>query len=225
MDFECAVKPELQSCMGIDLRGSDFFVADQRGYGSIFLKMANDFKKKILLNKIVKSVFYSRYGVKVKTTEGETFIADYGICTFSTGVLASDSIEFKPRLPRWKVEAINRIPLAHYTKIFIKFPYKFWDSREFILYAHETRGYFPIWMDLESRDIAPGSAILHVTVTGDMSLKVEGQSEEKTLKEIMAELRNVYGTNIPKAEGGTWLKKNSAKGNTVCTVYVFVNRD
>ena len=56
-------------------------------------------------------------------------------------------------------------------------------------------------MDLESRDIAPGSGILHVTVTGDMSIKVEGQSEEKTLKEIMAELRKVYGANIPSAEG------------------------
>ena len=204
MDFECAVEPELESSMGIDLRETDFFVADQRGYGSIFLKMAEDFKEKILLKKIVKSVSYSRYGVRVTTTGGETFSADYGICTFSTGVLASDSVEFKPRLPRWKVEAINRIPLAHYTKIFIKFPYKFWDSHEFTLYAHETRGYFPIWMDLESRDIAPGSAILHVTVTGDMSIKVEGQSEEKTLKEIMTELRKVYGANIPNAEGETW---------------------
>lgn len=56
-------------------------------------------------------------------------------------------------------------------------------------------------MDLESRDIAPGSAILHVTVTGDMSIKVEGQSEEQTLQEIMKELRKVYGSNIPDAKG------------------------
>lgn len=56
-------------------------------------------------------------------------------------------------------------------------------------------------MDLESRGIAPGSAILHVTVTGDMSIKVERQSEGQTLKEIMKELRKVYGSNIPNAEG------------------------
>lgn len=187
--------------MGIDSRGTDFFVADQRGYGVIFKKMADDFKDKILLNKIVKSISYSRYGVKVTTIQGETFAADYGICTFSNGVLASDSVKFIPRLPRWKVEAINRVPLGYYTKIFIKFPYKFWDSHEFILYAHHIRGYYPIWMDLESRDIAPGSAILYVTVTGDMSIKVEGQSEEQTLQEIMKELRKVYSSNIPDAEG------------------------
>lgn len=187
--------------MGMDGRGTDFFVADQRGYGIIFQKMADEFKDNILLNKIVKSISYSRYGVKVITTEGDTFSADYGICTFSTGVLASGLVEFIPKLPQWKVEAINRVPLGQYTKIFIKFPYKFWDSHEFILYAHDIRGYYPIWMDLESRDIAPGLAILHVTVTGDMSIKVEGQSEEQTLKEIMAELRKVYGADIPNAQG------------------------
>lgn len=56
-------------------------------------------------------------------------------------------------------------------------------------------------MDIEARDILPGSAILHVTVTGEMSLKVEGQSDSETLKEIMTELRNVYGSNIPNAQG------------------------
>ena len=56
-------------------------------------------------------------------------------------------------------------------------------------------------MDIEARDILPGSAILHVTVTGEMSLKVEGQSDSETLKEIMTELRKVYGSNIPNAQG------------------------
>ena len=56
-------------------------------------------------------------------------------------------------------------------------------------------------MDIEARDILPNSAILHVTVTGEMSLKVEGQSESETLQEIMVELRKVYGANIPDAEG------------------------
>lgn len=56
-------------------------------------------------------------------------------------------------------------------------------------------------MDIEARDILPGSAILHVTVTGEMSLKVESQPESETLKEIMTELKKVYGANIPEAEG------------------------
>ena len=46
MDFECADKPGAVSLMEIGPREMDFFVADQRGYGSIFLKMANELKKK-----------------------------------------------------------------------------------------------------------------------------------------------------------------------------------
>lgn len=201
LDFEFAERPKMESFMGFGRRSLDFFVADLRGYGSIFLKMADKFKDRILLNKVVKSISYSRYGVRVTTVDGESFTGNYGLCTFSTGVLASDSVVFSPSLPQWKVEAISKIPLAYYTKIFIKFPYKFWDSHEFILYAHRIRGYYPMWMDIEARDILPGSAILHVTVTGEMSLKVEGQSEAETLKEIMTELRKVYGPNIPNAEG------------------------
>lgn len=201
LDFEFAERPKMESFMGFGRRSLDFFVADLRGYGSIFLKMADKFKDRILLNKVVKSISYSRYGVRVTTVDGESFNGNYGLCTFSTGVLASDSVVFSPSLPQWKVEAINKIPPAYYTKIFIKFPYKFWDSHEFILYAHRIRGYYPMWMDIEARDILPGSAILHVTVTGEMSLKVEGQSESETLKEIMTELRKVYGPNIPNAEG------------------------
>lgn len=201
LDFELADRPKMDSLMGFELRSLDFFVADPRGYGSIFLKMADNFKDRIFLNKVVKSISYSRYGVRVTTVDGESFTGDYGLCTFSTGVLGSDSVDFSPSLPRWKVEAINKVPLAYYTKIFIKFPYKFWDSHEFILYAHRIRGHYPIWMDIEARDILPGSAILHVTVTGEMSLKVEGQPESETLEEIMTELRKVYGPNIPDAKG------------------------
>lgn len=201
LDFEFAEKPKMESLRGFGSRSVDFFVADPRGYGSIFLNMADDFKDKILLNKAVKSVFYNRYGVRVSTVDGETYFGSYGLCTFSTGVLSSNSVAFSPKLPQWKIEAINKIPLAHYTKIFIKFPFKFWDSHEFILYAHRVWGYYPIWMDIEARDILPGSAILHVTVTGEMSLKVESQPESETLKEIMTELKKVYGANIPEAEG------------------------
>ena len=38
--------------------------------------------------------------------------------------------------------------MAVYTKIFLKFPYKFWpagNGTEFFLYAHEKRGYYTIW--------------------------------------------------------------------------------
>ena len=49
---------------------------------------------------------------------------------------------------RWKLEAIEKCDVMVYTKIFLKFPYKFWPSgpeKEFFIYAHERRGYYTFW--------------------------------------------------------------------------------
>ena len=73
------------------------------------------------------------------TSDGEIYTADYALCTFSTGVLASEMVTFNPPLPEWKKEAILTMPMSVYTKIFLKFPKKFWDDKEYILYGGSTR--------------------------------------------------------------------------------------
>ena len=48
---------------------------------------------------------------------------------------------------RWKTEAIQTCEVMVYTKIFLKFPHKFWPcgpGKEF-MYAHERRGYYTFW--------------------------------------------------------------------------------
>ena len=46
--------------------------------------------KRVLLKKTVDRIIYSVNSVIIQTKDNETFIADYALCTFSTGVLASD---------------------------------------------------------------------------------------------------------------------------------------
>ncbi|RVW87708.1 Polyamine oxidase 1 [Vitis vinifera] len=87
---------------------------------------------------------------------------------------------------RWKMEAIEKCDVMVYTKIFLKFPYKFWPcgpGKEFFIYAHERRGYFTFWQHMENA--YPGSNILVVTLTNGESKRVEAQSDEETLKEAM----------------------------------------
>lgn len=201
IDFEYTEKPEMDSLAQIETRGTDFFVVDPRGYGHIWKETVKPFQDRIKLNTVVKKILYYNSGVRVETTDGNIYQADFGICTFSTSVLKSNLVQFSPALPQWKIEAFHKVPMGVYTKIFIKFPRKFWDSHEFILYAHRRRGYYPVWMDLEVPGIAPRSGILHVTVTSEVGRRVESQSESETLSEIMAELRKVYGPNIPEAQG------------------------
>ena len=108
--------------------GTDEFVTDQRGYAYLLREETKGFQKKIHLKTVVKRISYTDKKVTVETSNGIKYEADYAYVTFSTGVLASSNVVFNPTLPDWKMKAIYMLPMNHYTKIFLKFPTKFWDS-------------------------------------------------------------------------------------------------
>ena len=85
-----------------------------------------------------------------------------------------------------------------YTKIFVKFPLKFWDDEEYILYASKRRGYYSMMQNLQADSRLPkGTNILLITVTGEESIRLEYQTNEQTKQEIMEVLRSMYDTSIP----------------------------
>jgi len=48
----------------------------------------------------------------------------------------------------WKLKALYTFSVAVMTKIYLKFPSRFWDTNpgmKWWLYADERRGYFPVW--------------------------------------------------------------------------------
>ena len=54
----------------------------------------------------------------------------------------------------WKIVAIYQFDMAVYTKIFVKFPKRFWPEgkgREFFLYASSRRGYYAVWQVVAGR--------------------------------------------------------------------------
>ncbi|KAH6765887.1 polyamine oxidase 1 [Perilla frutescens var. hirtella] len=188
---------------------SEFLVADERGYEHLVYKMAETFlftshgkilDNRLKLNKAVREVQQLRNSVVVKTEDGCVYEANYVILSVSIGVLQSNLISFSPPLPSWKTEAISKIDIMVYTKIFLKFPYKFWASdpdKEFFIYAHERRGYYTFWQHMESA--YPGSNILVVTLTNEESKRVEAQADEETMREAMEVVRQMFGNEIPDA--------------------------
>ncbi|XP_028413337.1 polyamine oxidase 1-like [Dendronephthya gigantea] len=210
-DFDAAERPHFTSSKvktftngSIDsVDGKQFFVFDPRGYAVIVEEIAKRFlgpnDSRLHLKQIVNSIKWDSNGVEVSTTTGEVYTANYLLVTFSIGVLKSNMVKFTPDLPPKILEPIYKIEMADYIKIFLKFPRKFWDPKQYILYASERRGYYPVWQDLEIDAGIPeaGLNILIVTVTGDEASRVQYQSDETTKAEIMAVLRNVYGKDIP----------------------------
>ncbi|OIT40579.1 PREDICTED: polyamine oxidase 1 [Nicotiana attenuata] len=206
-DFEMAEVEPISTY--VDFGEREFLVADERGYEHLLYKMAENFlftsegkimDSRLKLNTVVREVQHSRNGVLVSTEDGSLYEANYVILSVSIGVLQSNLISFTPPLPRWKMEAIRNLDVMVYTKIFLKFPYKFWPcepEKEFFIYAHERRGYYTFWQHMENA--YPGSNILVVTLTNGESKRVEAQSDQETLREAMEVLRNMFGPDIPDA--------------------------
>ncbi|TVU48093.1 hypothetical protein EJB05_07716 [Eragrostis curvula] len=191
-DYEFAEPPRVTSLQNtvplptFSNFGDDvYFVADQRGYESV----------------VVREISYSGSGVTVKTEDNSVYKADYVMVSASLGVLQSDLIQFKPKLPQWKVLAIYQFDMAVYTKIFVKFPKKFWPEgkgREFFLYASSRRGYYGVWQKFEKQ--YPDANVLLVTVTDEESRRIEQQSDNQTKVEIVEVLRKMFpGKDVPDA--------------------------
>ena len=202
IDFEYGENEHVTSLNNLGPPGEDFFITDQRGIWTLFSDFYSSFKEKISLNKTVVQVKYDNNGVDVTTADGDTFSADYGLCTFSSGVLHSGSVRFDPPLPDWKREAIYRLRPVYMTKIFLKFPSDFWDDNEWILHVSVPNpAHFPAFFDLDRTGFFPGSTALFTTVTGDEAVRVEGQDDSKTKEEVMEVLRSMYGSNVTNATG------------------------
>ncbi|RYC78929.1 hypothetical protein BFJ63_vAg18192 [Fusarium oxysporum f. sp. narcissi] len=205
-DFETAFSPEESGFLyGVAGNNATFkhfsdetnLVIDQRGYNAWIVGEAMEFLKeddpRLRLNTRVKKIHYVVKGVKIDTDKG-CVEADYAICTFSVGVLQNNAVDFQPKLPRWKREAIEQFQMGTYTKIFMQFNETFWPKNtQYFLYADpEQRGYYPLFQSLSTPGFLPGSNILFGTVVAQQAYKVEQQSNEKTKKEIMDVLRAMF---------------------------------
>ncbi|XP_078677567.1 uncharacterized protein LOC144914052 [Branchiostoma floridae x Branchiostoma belcheri] len=183
----------------------EYFLTDPRGYVYIIEQMAESFlagnDQRLKLNKTVTTIRWGDDGVTVTTKDGSTYTADFAVVTFSMGVLQSNAVEFVPGLPDWKREAISRVRMALYTTIYLKFPSKFWDDDEYIVYVGDRRGYYTVWQNMEAEGLfSAGTNIILVTLIGEEARRVEAQSDEATQAEIMAVLRVMYGPGIPEPE-------------------------
>lgn len=69
------------------------------------------------------------------------------------------------------------------------------------MHAGKKKGEFPTFYDLDRPGFFPGTGVLFTSVTGDESLRIEAQDNSKTMIEVMATLRKIYGENIPNATG------------------------
>ncbi len=152
------------------------------------------------MNTVISQIKHSNKLVKVKTLSGEEYTAEHVLVTFSSGVLTSNLIKFKPQLPEWKMDSLNLVPMARHCKVFFKFPVKFWDDAHHILFANKARGSFVHWESFDRKTI-DGEPVLLLTMMQDHCLRLEKMTDQEVGMEAIYALRKVYGSSIPWPTG------------------------
>ena len=94
-------------------------------YQQLIERYAGSVLEKVKFDRLVTRIELEENQVRVRTSHGEEFLADYAIITLPLGVLKADHAKlFRPALPDWKQKAINEMGFGANVKIFLIFETK-----------------------------------------------------------------------------------------------------
>lgn len=148
----------------------------------------------VLLSQRVTKVDFS--GNKIKLTHnGSVSEADYAIITVPLGVLKKNVIQFSPALPAAKQTAIEKIGMNCVNKFLLTWNTAFWDDVQFISYTPEIKDKFNYFVNVKK--FHPGANALMTFAYADYGRQTETMTDQQVITEIMAHLRDIYGSGIP----------------------------
>lgn len=136
----------------------------------------------------------------VTVEDGRNFVADAAIITVPIGVLKANLIEFKPKLPDWKLSAIADLGVGNENKIALRFDTVFWPNVELLGIVAPTSyacGYF---LNLHK---ATGHQVLVYMAAGRLAYDVEKLSDREAADFVMRQLKKMF-PDAPEPVSNTW---------------------
>lgn len=158
-----------------------------QGYYPIINALAKDID--IRLNQRVTKIYNGCNKVIVTVADGSNFIADSAIVTVPLGVLKANLIEFVPKLPKWKVDAISGLGVGNENKIALLFDTVFWPNVELLGIVAPTSyacGYF---LNLHK---ATGHPVLVYMAAGRFAYDLEKLSDDSAANFVMFQLKKMF---------------------------------
>lgn len=143
----------------------------------------------ILYGKTVKKIRYGDGGVQVETGD-ETFEGEMALCTVPLGVLKRNMVRFEPPLPKYKVDAIQRLGFGLLNKVVMLFPRVFWDS-SLDTFGHleedpHKRGEYFMFYNYAA---VAGGPLLVALVAGEAAIAFETTPPIEAVTRVMTILR------------------------------------
>ncbi|NBS17617.1 MAG: FAD-dependent oxidoreductase [Gammaproteobacteria bacterium] len=177
-----------------DFGGQDVLIT--QGYDQITSYLASGLD--IRLSTIVTEINYAKTTVNVMTSNG-TYAAPKVIITTPLGVLKKGVIKFTPSLPTSYTSAISRLGMGLLNKLYLRFPYKFWNNQEQLLgYIGLEKGRWAEWYDLQHVTNQP---ILLGFNAASFAATAEAYTDQQTVASAMSVLRTIYGATTPDPLG------------------------
>ena len=167
--------------------GSDIPVLN--GYGNLVAAWGADIA--VSLNTRAETITWSGKHVSVATSKGG-LQARTVLCTVSTGILAASDIEFAPRLPDWKMEAVLGLPTGTENKICVLF------DRD--VFGPDGRGFHSTWNDngeacgFEASVMGQNTAI--VFTGGRFAVWLENQGQQAGHDYAVDRIAEAFGNDI-----------------------------
>lgn len=141
------------------------------------------------------------------TSEYQQYKADAVIVTVPLGVLKNNSIEFIPKLPKEKREAISRLKMGTVNKYLLTWDKSFWDTKiQYFGITTKEKGAFNYFMNCNK--FMEGNSLMTFSF-GDFSRETEDLSDKEITSKIMNNLYTIYGDEIPQPKAILRTKWNS----------------
>ncbi|KAK8954593.1 putative polyamine oxidase 2 [Platanthera zijinensis] len=157
-----------------------------RGYRPVINTLARGLD--IRLGHRVSKIVRDRMGVQVILDNGKAFVADAAIITVPLGVLKSSSINFEPRLPNWKEEAIRDIGVGTENKIALHFDRVFWPNVEFLGVVSSSTYSCSYFLNLHK---ATGHPVLVYMPAGQLAHDLEKLTDEAAASFAFTQLKQI----------------------------------
>lgn len=163
------------------------------GYSQLLAQLAKQIP--ILLNQNVIKISYNSKCVNVFTSKHQ-YTAPYIVVTVPIGVLKSEKMKFEPPLPKEKINAIKRMGVGVFNKIYLLFDKPFWEINSEWLVLMPRKNFPDESYEILNFYKLTKQPILLVFTSGSFSSKLEKLSDEQILNHIMQRLKTVYGENV-----------------------------
>ncbi|TFD05590.1 MULTISPECIES: NAD(P)/FAD-dependent oxidoreductase [unclassified Cryobacterium] len=147
----------------------------------------------IRFDQIVTRVRWSTEGVTV-TTGGGTLTAGTAVVTVPVGVLQSPDFTIEPALPEPNANALGRLTMNAFEKVFLRFSTTFWDEGVYAIRQQGAEGRrWHSWYDLTALH---GPPTLLTFAAGPVAREIREWSEQQVVDSVLAQLRRLYGDRV-----------------------------